>query len=275
MTGVMNKIPIANIALLVLLLPSTALAQAEVTEIMYDPAGTDSGHEWIELYNAGTSPIPLSSWKLYEGDANHNIIAASGGKSLAPRSFAVIAQSAVKFEADYPDFSGELFHSAFSLDNAGATIALRNASSTIAGSAAYDSASGALGDGNSLQRPPDDTAQFSPHVPTPGAAMSSNVVPAKVKAAVPVKAPQKPKTTNDTDAKPPLEVSHPYPDTGNPDGQSAPSSQTASAATSNEGDSYWWLALGALVVLATGAIVASKHFKKTEWDIVEETPEDV
>jgi hypothetical protein len=52
------------------------------------------------------------------------------------------------------------------------------------------------------------------------------------------------------------------------------SSQTA-AATGPNIDSYWFFALAAVILLAIAAIAGSRHFKKTEWDIIEESPEDV
>jgi hypothetical protein len=285
----MKKIPIPIViysfgfAFLALAMPAAALAQAVITEIMYDPVGADSGHEWIEIYNASATAIPLTSWKLYGGDTGHKITAASGGASVAPHSFAVIAASAVKFQSDYPDFasgSGQLFHSAFSLNNSGMTIALYDASSSIIDSASYDSGSGALGDGNSLQRPPDDAAQFSPHVPTPGTAMLSGVIPAKAPKEKTSKVSSKKSSTKA--AKSASQTSPQDSATGisdtYPQGTVEPvatSSQVADASLPAGGDSYWWLAATALAAVVAGATVASKHLKKSEWDIVEEKPEDV
>ena len=276
MTGVMKKIPTYSFLLAALLLPHTALAQIVITEIMYDPPHADSGREWIEVFNAGTSTIPLTGWKLHEGDANHNIIASLGSTMLTPQAYAVIAESVAKFSADHPDFSGSLFHSAFSLDNVGETIELFDASSSLAEYATYDSSQGALGDGNSLQRIPDDAADFSPHTPTPGAAISPTIIAPKVKAAAPAKASIAKKAPT---KKTSLQAASN--DAGNMDVVTAandpvaPQSQAALAAVPGSNDSYWWLALLVLGVFAGGAMAVSKRFKKTEWDIVEEKPEDV
>ena len=35
-----------------------------ISEFLPNPDGTDSGEEWIELYNSGDSPVDLSGWKL-------------------------------------------------------------------------------------------------------------------------------------------------------------------------------------------------------------------
>jgi hypothetical protein len=41
-----------------------------ITEILYDPAGEDDGKEFVELYNAGSTSVDISGWKLQdlEGD---------------------------------------------------------------------------------------------------------------------------------------------------------------------------------------------------------------
>lgn len=253
--------------LLTLLLPQIACAQVVITEIMYDPSGTDSGHEWVEVYNGSSIAIPLSKWRIFENDANHNILASSGTVMLAPEAFAVIAQNAAKFRSDHPDFSGQLFHSAFSFDNGGEVISLKDASGTIVESASYDSTEGALGDGNSLQRPPDDAAQFSPHTPTPGAVLSTSVIPAKAKQSAPPK-PAKVKKTAPVSSRSGADMRSTAP---------VPSllSQAASAAPAASNDPRWLFAVFVLAAAASGAIVAMRHFKKQEWDIVEEMPEDV
>ncbi len=278
MAGVMNKIlKIYSVALLALLTPFVAFAQAAITEIMYDPSGIDSGHEWIEVYNEGTSSIPLATWKIYEGNANHNIIAASGGSLLAPGTYAVIAQSAAKFESDHPDFFGVLFHSAFSLDNGGATLTLRDKSLKDINTVSYDSTWGGLGDGNSLQRVPGDTGQFVPRTPSPGAAMSVVVIAprtitkAKPLSSAPVQKQKQPTgsmigVTNVPNAD--VRASN---DAGN---MAIVGPQTAAVATSAD-ESYWFFALAAVLLLAVAAIAGSRHFKKSEWDIIEESPEDV
>ncbi|MBS0197218.1 MAG: lamin tail domain-containing protein [Planctomycetes bacterium] len=42
-----------------------------ITEIMYDPSGSDEGKEFVEIFNAGASPVDVSGWKLQdiEGDS--------------------------------------------------------------------------------------------------------------------------------------------------------------------------------------------------------------
>ena len=265
-----------------MLLPSVALAQVVITEIMYDPAGVDSGHEWIEIYNESTSSIPLTTWKLYEGDANHNIIAASGDSMIASGTYAVIATNAAKFRSDVPNFSGELFHSAFSLDNGGATLTLRDKSLTDIDTVSYNSARGGLGDGNSLQRAPYDTGEFFPRTPTPGAAIATTTIAPKTSLLSPAKTPQKKKSSSKSitskavpsSSASPAEGLRPRGASNDAGNMAIVSPQTATATGSSIG-LYWYVALGSILVLAVGAIAVSRHAKKDEWDIIEETSEEV
>lgn len=57
----------AWIILGLLLLPGWTFAQVLINEVCYDPAGPDSGKEWIELYNAGNSDVNLQGAKLFSG----------------------------------------------------------------------------------------------------------------------------------------------------------------------------------------------------------------
>ncbi len=48
-----------------LLFPAVALAQVIINEFFFDPARSDAGLEWVELYNATDSTLNLSGWQLY------------------------------------------------------------------------------------------------------------------------------------------------------------------------------------------------------------------
>src|SRR3989344_1257320 len=127
----------------VLFFPMLTAAQV-ITEVMYDlREGSDSGREWIEVYNIGSAAIDLSKWKIMENGKNHKITVVQG--SFEPSSFAIIADNAVKFQADHPEYSGALFDSAFSLNNKGETVALADASGKESDSIIYTSALGGNG----------------------------------------------------------------------------------------------------------------------------------
>ena len=253
--------------------PAAVSAQVVFTELMYDVPGSDSGREWVEVFNAGAAPVKLTAWKLNENDTNHKIVAVEGGDILAPDSYTVIAASPSTFKAEWPKFSGQLFDSAFSLSNDGETISLRTASSTVVDSVTYSSSLGASGDGNSLNRAPGSSEVFVPRAPSPGAPMSSNIIP---KVEKPLPAPKSPKTKSTLSKSASAVVIHSAvlqdltgevlaADTATGGERSAP------LPAPSENSSYlWWAGAAALALAAGGGVAASRRAAKTEWDIVEE-----
>lgn len=144
--------------------PSSVYASLFITEIMYDVDGADTGKEWVEIQNTGSS-VDLTGWKLFEGGVNHGLTLVQGNASISQNGFAIIADSAEKFLLDWPSFSGDLFDSSFSLSNTGETLTLRDSNLADADSVAYLSDWGANGDGNSLQK---INNKWISALPTPG-----------------------------------------------------------------------------------------------------------
>ncbi|OGG88462.1 hypothetical protein A3H15_03130 [Candidatus Kaiserbacteria bacterium RIFCSPLOWO2_12_FULL_50_28] len=142
-----------------------------INEIMYDPAGSDSGREWIEIKNEGDSPVDLSGWRFFEDNTNHNLTLKMGNAVLPPDGYAIIADNDVFFLTDWPDFDGILFDSAFSLSNTGETLAIKDGEGAIIDEVTYTSSQGAAGDGNSLHRVNSD--EWIAATPTPGEQMPS------------------------------------------------------------------------------------------------------
>ena len=77
-----KTVVIVATAILVLMsmLPAMVSAQSDVkiNEIMYNPPGTDTDLEWIELYNNDTTAIDITGWKFYEADTNHRLTLVQG-----------------------------------------------------------------------------------------------------------------------------------------------------------------------------------------------------
>ncbi len=132
---------------LFLFLPSDVFAEVIINEIMYNPSGSDSGHEWLEIYS--DQAVDISGWKFYEGGTNHKLAIISG--SYIVEGYAVIADNSENFFIDYPNFNGSLFDSTFSLKNTGEHIALKNTLLDIIDGVNY-STELANGNGKSLER---------------------------------------------------------------------------------------------------------------------------
>ena len=45
-----------------------------INEIMADPSGTDTGHEWIEIYNGSGADVDISGWVLQGGASSYSIL---------------------------------------------------------------------------------------------------------------------------------------------------------------------------------------------------------
>jgi hypothetical protein len=134
------------------------------SEVMYDLEGSDDGREWIEIGNTGPAEVNVADLKFFENKTNHGIIFNKGKTAIAAGEFAVIADDPVKFLKDWPNFSGNLFKSSFSLSNSGEELALKRLDSII-DQFSYSSTLGANGDGKSLQL---SGGSWKAAMPTPG-----------------------------------------------------------------------------------------------------------
>ena len=121
-----------------------------INEIMYDPQGSDTSREWIEVYNDTSGDINLSSWKFFESGTNHGLVTSQGGVTIPASGYAVIADNPAKFLLDYPAFSGILFDSSFSLSNSGELIVMKDGSSVQIDSVNYSASIGGNDDGSTL-----------------------------------------------------------------------------------------------------------------------------
>lgn len=137
-----------------------------VTEIMYDPAGTDTGQEWIEVYNDTQDNVQLSSWKLFEANTNHSISTSLGDGSISPGEYAIVAVSGVATLSGYPSYTGDVYDSSFSLNNTGESFSFKTLSGDIVAQVTYVGGVLAAGDSNSLHWV---GGQWVSRMPNPGA----------------------------------------------------------------------------------------------------------
>ncbi|NUO79937.1 lamin tail domain-containing protein [candidate division KSB1 bacterium] len=69
----------------------SARGQIVISEVMYNPRGSEQANEFVELYNlSATDSISLAGWRVGERGALDEIIAQTRGLLLAPQHFAVI-----------------------------------------------------------------------------------------------------------------------------------------------------------------------------------------
>lgn len=141
----------------------------QITEIMHNPSGSDTGREWVEIYNNDSSAHNITGWKLNTDGIDHsfNVPPSNGGQGsmvIQPGGFAVIVQNASLFLVDYPGHNGTVIDSSWSdLSNSqNKTIWIKN-STIIFDNVTYSLA----GEGNSSCI---INNSFNSCPPTPGAA---------------------------------------------------------------------------------------------------------
>ncbi len=97
---------------LVLLICAAMLLLAEpvfghtikINEILYDPPGGDSGHEWIELFNAGSQPVQLQDWQIQKAGTSFETCFTFPEYTIYPGQYLLIGESQVS----NADLVGEL-----------------------------------------------------------------------------------------------------------------------------------------------------------------------
>jgi len=110
--------------LIILILLCTSVTGLEITEVMFDPDGADSGREWVEILNTD-GILNLSDYRFFENNVHHQMTVYLGDEILENGGFAVIADEADTFLAEHPGFSGTLFDSSWSsLSNNGELIGI-------------------------------------------------------------------------------------------------------------------------------------------------------
>ncbi len=166
------------IFLLLLFLGSVSLAHAQmaITEIMYDLEGSDTDREWVEVENTSSDSVDFSLWRFVEEGVNHKVETVEGNAVISPGGYAVIVENFAKFKADWPQFSGSIFDSSFSLKQTGETLALRNTDLADVDTVAYSTDMGGAGDGMSLQLV---AGTWRAGLPTPGAVNTASVPPSQ------------------------------------------------------------------------------------------------
>ena len=106
----------------------------QISEIMYNPEGSDNNHEWIEVYNNDTEPVDMKIVKLRTGETDHAL--ADG--MLAPGGYAVISQDNATFLSDY-GFNGTCIDSSWaSLSNSASEVMVLKNSTFVFDNVTYE-----------------------------------------------------------------------------------------------------------------------------------------
>lgn len=71
-------------------------ANLVINEVMIDPEGSDTGKEWIELYNSSNETINLEGWKIQSAGTSFSTNYTLPDYKLMPYSFLLIGESEVE-----------------------------------------------------------------------------------------------------------------------------------------------------------------------------------
>lgn len=121
---------------------------------MYDPAGADTDHEWVELKNTGSEPVEIvgtsksGSWRFFDG--NNRLFSTS--TILAPGAYLIVVRSTTTFSSDYTGFAGQIVQSSFTLTNTTGTVAFIDQDGVQRSRVDYFSSWGAAGNGKTLEK---------------------------------------------------------------------------------------------------------------------------
>jgi hypothetical protein len=147
-----------------------------ITEIMYNPAGNDNDHEWIELKNTTSSSVDITGWRINDG-TNHvfndpNGATSNGGQgvlSIPAGGFVIIAENAATFMSEHAGYTGSVIDASFALTNETDIVKICSAAcgaDTVINEVTYTASIGGSDDGNSLQL---YNGGWIANAPTPGA----------------------------------------------------------------------------------------------------------
>ena len=164
-------------------LPLTPLAteppHLEFTEINYNPVGSDSDNEWLEIENFGGRTVSIvtgsssTSWRLEVNGMRHTLTKLEGATALAAGDRLVITTNLERFHQNYPTFFGSVAQANLGLPNTEGSLhlSLDGGTSWVA-SFIYRSSDGGNGDGRSLEQTPAGIWRTNPdNGGSPGTAM--------------------------------------------------------------------------------------------------------
>ena len=150
-----------------------ASGSLEISEIMYDPSGTDTNREWVEVHNTSDSNASLVGVTFAtDGVAStHHSLAPVSGSTIPALGYAVLVQNADAFTKDYPGYAGLIFDSSWTglTTSTPKTLVLFDQSGDISDQVTYNPSLGGSNDGNSLQK--NSTGSWVASTPTPGASL--------------------------------------------------------------------------------------------------------
>ncbi len=112
-------------------------ASVVISQVLYDPVGTESGGEAVELRNNGISAIDISNWVLAtESSASDATIPEN--TILQPNAVYLIADAGWSLSKDNPEWKNADLEETITMANSNSGIALKDASGAIIDAVGWD-----------------------------------------------------------------------------------------------------------------------------------------
>jgi len=118
------------VILAMLLYVTLAHAEVEVYQVLYDPVGSESGGEAVELKNTGDESVDLSAWILATDSSNHDATLPQNTILLPGRTF-LIADERWDENKDNASWRKADYLEIITLGNTNGFVALLNGNQTI------------------------------------------------------------------------------------------------------------------------------------------------
>ena len=93
----MSRMVVRSLVLAFALSSLPARAAVVINEFMPDANGTDTGYEWVELYNSGVAPVELDGWSIERATSGFGNRYTFGPYTLNPGEFVVVGGEFVAF----------------------------------------------------------------------------------------------------------------------------------------------------------------------------------
>lgn len=114
----------------ILLMSTCVMANVVISQVLYDPIGTESGGEAIELKNIGSSTIDISDWVIAT-EASATDVKIPQGKFIEPGKTFLIADTGWSTKKDNPDWRNADVEDVMTLGNSDSGIALKDSSGNL------------------------------------------------------------------------------------------------------------------------------------------------
>lgn len=136
-----------------------------ISEVQFDPSGSDTDREWVEIFNDTNSVLDLTTYKFFENNTNHAIEWLSGDKNISSGEYVVLVQDLNKFMLDNSGYIGKVFKSSFSLSNSGESLSLKDKDGNVLNTINYSPTQTGAGNGLTINF---DGINYTKGNPSPG-----------------------------------------------------------------------------------------------------------